>query len=361
MQRCSLGRCIPLRVYSLTQPVRMLQGQGNVAALSSGDCRYNFVPWQPISHYKKATKFGFSFTTSQHSIQTPNYRYAAVTHFPCFHPPLHRSPRLSIHEPDYDMSVPFTTSVIASTTPCSTCKKPASLKCAACPASDPTWYCSKECQTKGWAEHKPECKEKLFYAHARELKWPNEYPKINGIAFVTGYDLRDEMKGFLREVPVDARMTTIAGDDGVGRVPSPALLAGIAEATRLDPVAYGERALALRSQYNSTPKDEIPVQHRLLTYGSDYSDGRATWEHGIPVYPQDYIKLSYAIFRRQWGMKGIGVVVKNPWLGHATGPDVVTTLVLPGLDEGIMENALEVQQEFRYYLEGRNVLELDVD
>jgi hypothetical protein len=70
----------------------------------------------------------------------------------------------------------ITPTISTTTRQCAQCNSPATLRCSARSAADPSCYCTKPCQKTNWSSgtHKLTCKIKRPYAACLELSLPHD-------------------------------------------------------------------------------------------------------------------------------------------------------------------------------------------
>lgn len=222
---------------------------------------------------------------------------------------------------------------------CDHCGGPATLRCAACPSTDMTYYCSKECQKADWKPcHKLFCANKQFYALTRSLNLTHieeakKYEVLENAVRQTRLMCPKWYLPYLFHTTPEQRPITMLGNPPNSGTLSRSFFVGHDLLQNMTPAQASERAAILRrTTYKGIDNfQDIPYGDRQC-YNQMSEMQRLP--RGIMLFWTDYEIVSCGLYKENWGEGQTPII--DPWavtLGPETG--AVRCMFVGGAHQGL--------------------------
>ena len=227
---------------------------------------------------------------------------------------------LSITNRSFDVTAPGKKMDFSatSTTTCDNYGEKASLRCARCPPSDRTYYCSKECQKEDWKKwHKKFCANKRFYALTRDIDFKDVSLENLDPAMLAQYRKARDETGllaqswyfkYLRDVSLTQRPVTMLGEPAQLGWMSDGIKVAMQKLASTTPEEHQARTEQLTdTAYKDVDPADIPFEDRQCA--SKKEDGSP--KRGIEMFWSDFDTIPPAMFRCLWARDIVFTV--DPW------------------------------------------------
>lgn len=222
-------------------------------------------------------------------------------------------------------------SLVPGANTCEHCGKSGKLRCSACPVTDPTFYCDKECQKRDWSKHKMYCRSKQVYARTMTLHFASDLDAAVADGSMLAFkkilhdckiDFTNLLVLWLRNVKPSQRPSTLLGGSLANR--------GVLKQSINDdfyrlrqtttPELHMKRTMDLADTKYKAMEDhhEVPFIDRLC-YTMDRNTG--TMVRGILMSPTDYETISIGLFEQHFALGRNSCV--DPWMGNLPQNDLM--------------------------------------